>query len=384
VDDLAFSADPLQEEWLMNQLSKVFITEPAADCTKFCGTRVQFKFTTIDDTPVALVRIEQTAYIKEIGKVFEDLYKKPIKRRFFPGTIDVRLAELQNMNDMKSHEPDNLTKQERNTVQKLLGMLLWASRSTRPDCLGYTVFLAGRAHRWSAQCQQAMEDLISFMVSTCSKALMWAIPLDNSMGPPVVSFDSDLRAPKSHGSFTAQLIGGPADQFRALIHWGSKRSSIACLASATSELAGATFAVQETCNLAEFLMNEIVRLDDADNDSAEDQVLFTLAGDNLSALRIIRRGYSTVMRTYVDDTPLVSSSLRRAVSLRVSLLSSFLQHKVYNITHVGTVANPADMGTKCHDRRTFLRLSLLLGVSYSVEDAIAAWRLAPWSSDIEI
>ena len=126
--------------------------------------------------------------------------------------------------------------------------------------------------------------------------------------------------------------------------------------STASELFGAVNACSECMALCEWV-DSVILVEDARIDERFGKVPMLLIGDNLAALRICKKGFGSCSRLYCDN--------KRATSLRIGLLYDLLCSGMLKPVHISTKKNIADLGTKIHNRHTFLGLSKEIGMCWS-------------------
>ena len=108
--------------------------------------------------------------------------------------------------------------------------------------------------------------------------------------------------------------------------------------------------------------------------------LIQLFGDNIAALKVVKRGWSALMKA----APVEGSSLRRAFDLRVAWLHDSCNKKFLRPRHVVSRWNPADLATKIHGRPDFLKLTLLCGIGYYIDQVLYVWASCPLTSHLRV
>ena len=164
----------------------------------------------------------------------------------------------------------------------------------------------------------------------------------------IESFDSDLST-RSQSCYILSIEGSKGS--RIVLDWGSRRQTIASFSSAVAELFGMSYAVSESLSFIGFLQEQLA----LDNPPI-------LAGDNVAALKVIRKGWSPAQRAYLTGE---NSSRRRTAVLRCRYLSDCLAAGLFRIAYVGTNSNLADGGTKSLGRVKFNTWRQQLGVCAS-------------------
>lgn len=361
VDDMAYSCDEAGETFLLDAIVKggLKVGDDAEDCRKYLGTKLSISIG--DDH--TLVRFDQTEYAHAIVSTYEELYgKKPYVRRF-PGSWNVNscsepMLDLHDTNDVLPDDDEDLASDKsRRKRQVIIGMLLWHSRSVRADISGYVNYLATRVHIWSAHDSKLMSNLVGFLRFSAAKSLTWKIPHGQALGP-LVSFDANLQVPKCHASYVVTL-GNSDNQCFGLLDWANKKVSLACTASAGSELCAAFYAASNVNGLCQFLGNCI---DSSGYEREDCGAEYRLCGDNVSSLLVIQKGFTPMSASWCSN---------RAYGLRLSVLHQQHCHRVFELTHVRSKFNMSDLASKVsHSRQSFLELSEMLGVSFGENSLI--------------
>jgi len=363
VDDVCISIDADKEEALLDLIKERFKCDSLFDCRKFLGTRID----TIDTDDYFYVRMGMSEYIEEISTMYAQLFPDlPLKNKLYPGSQEFRPSTTESIHDAKNEK--YRTGHYRQKIQILLGMCLWLTRSCRPDCIGIVCMLCSQVHIWSADCMEALRSLISFLWTTRQKSLFWRIEKGVDMFC-FQFFDSDLKAPKSQGCWMLMLMSEDSNS-RICLDWGSKKMSVCSLSSAASELFALSQAVTVGLAICEWL-NRRVLFEPVNPPEAFLNVPMLLVGDNVAALKVLKKGYSDMNHLYPDDKMSFSEakrSLPRAAMLRIGMLHDLYTASLIRGLYIESARNCADIGTKVLSRPIFTKLAVNLGVCWDCND----------------
>jgi len=135
---------------------------------------------------------------------------------------------------------------------------------------------------------------------------------------------------------------------RVTLDWGSRRQSTSSVSSAASELFGMSYGAGECISFLGFL-TEHLHIEETP----------TMAGDNMAALRVIRKGWSPAQKAFLQAE---NASRRRTAVLRCRYLNDCVAAGLLRLAYVHTDNNLADGGTKTLGRYKFDAWRRQLGV----------------------
>ena len=115
-----------------------------------------------------------TDYTRGVAVAFEEEFGHRPKWADTPLSVDVRIAGI---DALPKTDPGTLL-----SLQKVLGMVMWAHRCSRPDVAFSASVLASRAHCWDSECQTQLERLCGLLDKTAghSIAMMRAIAVQHA------------------------------------------------------------------------------------------------------------------------------------------------------------------------------------------------------------
>lgn len=231
VDDCKAAGPRDQLDQLWTELRSRFVFEPEQATTAFLGQQIHRVAGpwSLSEAGTVELRIEMQDYCDAIVNTFKDLWKvESVPDSSVPLASSLRAFQ----------ESDK--KQPQRRVQKLVGMLLWLARSSRPD-LGFPASAFGsRVNSWTAECDTELKRCIGYIAQTRGSCLR----LKWRPGTPWETrlyTDSDWRAPVSQSGYV--LCIEPKDQapgqeggLMLPLAWGSRRQPFTAESVAAAEV----------------------------------------------------------------------------------------------------------------------------------------------------
>jgi len=219
-------------------------------------------------------------------------------------------------------------------VQKMIGMVLWVARNTRPE-ISYAVSRLGtRVSRWNKTCDRELCRLVGYLKHTKDMALqMRFAKADNGEAAASVYSDANLASPASQSGHLVCLES--ANGTLVPIAWRSTKQSICADSTGASELIAAHYAVKESMMLASSLQRGPV----------------VLKVDNSAVLRNAMRGSSKQLEW-----------LSLAIRLRIGMLRDLRELGLVKTEYVASALNLADIFSKALLRVKFEQQREMIGV----------------------
>jgi len=332
VDDVAATGDPheLRELWegLKLDFPDAVNLDEVEECSEFIGIKVK----RTKGRDYEQIDLDMSDYAREITKEFKVHFPK--KKQGFK-TSSIPMAD-----DLRSRDEEAEITVPEKRVQKLIGMLLWLSRCSRPDIGFATSRLGSRVSRWDDLCERELGRLVAYVGKTAHYTLrMVRSFLDKEEEiTPIVHSDADLAEPRSQ-SGSVLFLSGPNGTYMP-IAWQSKKQSLCADSVAISETIALHVAVREYLLLAEVLKTD------------RSKALQVFA-DNSSCLRLAARGTSRA-----------ASILQKAIRLRIGFLRDLREMGIVAFGHVRTKENRADALTKALSEAKLDEAVKMFGLSY--------------------
>jgi len=183
-----------------------------------------------------VLRTSMEGYCDLIVSTYEDLWKTRVRPSRVPLTRKLRSYDAQEFSG-----PDR-------RVQKMVGMLLWLSRTHRPDLAVAASALGSRVASWTPECQAELDRTIGYVASTRHAALeqRWRTAAARNVAF-VLDTDADWEAPRSQSGFTFALQEADASATGSLVllHWGSKKQPFTAESAASAEATAAHLGMRE-------------------------------------------------------------------------------------------------------------------------------------------
>ena len=233
-------------------------------------------------------------------------------------------------------------------VQKLIGMVLWIARNSRPDAALAVSRLGTQVHRWSLRSERELQRLCKYLYETrgfgtCMRMPKGARPEDLEL---VTYSDANLGEPTSQSGVFLALMGraGTASEGAFCpLTWRSKRQPLTLDSSGATEMVAAHYAVRELLECVHSLTRTL--------GLARGDPPMKLMVDNSTVLRNSRRG----------DSPSLGY-LRLTARLRLGMLKDLQDLRLLQVEYVKSADNLADAFTKVLGRVAFERARLSIGV----------------------
>jgi hypothetical protein len=348
VDDIAAAGPERELALFWKELGERFPIGARDSCKEFLGAVLQWGTSRDGRT----VDIDMHEYVAEIVSEFQNLYPS------VPGKKPLLVRTKTPMNDDLRKESDILTKPELR-VQKVIGMLLWISRVSRPD-VAYAVSRLGTSvSRWTPVCEQQLARCVGYLWQTERMVLRLHVHLDDARAGfvtipepiigstleeavtpvglcPSAHSDADWQHPRSQSGYIYGLRGGAGSWLP--IAWGSRKQSITADSSGVSELIAAHYAVRSILGLH--------------CGTFPDSVL-CVAVDNATVLRISRTGLSKQLDV-LEVKP---------IGVRLGVLRDLRGLGVISVVFVRSARNSADGLTKALDMVKLQEACVLFGLT---------------------
>ena len=352
VDDIKASGPDQELEALFSILNGRYpFKDGITDCDTFLGTTiVRDKFSYAYD---------MADYCHEIAKVYRSLYGE-----FRPARVPIA-------DNLKTYDRSNPTIPESRN-QKLIGMLLWLCRTSRPDIAFAVSALGSRLNFWDDKCSRELERLVGYIESTANAQLVSSLG-DLEVGDwrslsLSVYTDSDWAAPKSQSGFIIFLENKnlqytkneegayfPNHTTRIPLIWGSRKQAIIAESAAAAE-----------CTAAYTGIHEAIPLSGTINDAGR-PLPVKLFVDNSQVISLAKSGDSERLHFH-----------HKALNIRINMLQYLIENGFATIDHIRTAINPANLFTKVLGRLDTERESALCGLKFNFPSANLAranlWR----------
>ena len=324
VDDLCIAGAKCDLDEFWNALD--FVHDGREPLTAYLGVRVK----TEQHNGFRIVRFDMKDYCKQIDDAFLSLFdeKRADGKRKYSSQAQSRVP----CSSEESITPGEQSDPQRR-VQKLLGMLLWLHRCTRPD-IGFALSrLGSRVTTWNEECNVALARLVSYLRVTSELDLHFRFRKGDTV-QFLSHSDASLVSPRSQSGTASFIIGG---QSYAMIGWGSQKQKVAADSSAWAEIVAVHSLVRGTMGLYLDWDRLLVGPPEksADKEIWEVYQPMTILIDNSTALKIVYEGFSSNM-----------IAAHVMLRLRSNLLRDAWQQGLINVGHVRTDANIADGFTK--------------------------------------
>ena len=285
-------------------------------------------------------------YCNEIATTYKTYFGN------FRGTTVPLVNNLKNFNKEETQtNPDP-------RIQKLIGQILWLTRTARPDLAYSASCLSARITTWDSDCQRELERCVSYIASTSETELVMDLgtrtPGDFNNLRLTCYSDADWNAPKSQSGFFL-VWEDPATQTKIPLHWNSKRQTLVTESAAAAEVCAAYTALRETLPMAlsiNFLPNFT-------------STILLLRVDNMQVIQLAENGSSSKL-----------FFLHKAANIRGAFLAQAKERGWLAIRHVKSVANPANLMTKPLAKFRLTTESQLCGLrfSHAAQARAAIWR----------
>ena len=303
-----------------------FVHDGQEPLTAYLGVRVHSEW----KGNVRTLKFDMRDYCVQINEAFLKLFdeKRPDGKRMFSPQALSRLPC-----SCEEQIPMAAQSDPQRRVQKMLGMLLWLHRCTRPD-IGYALSQLGtRVTTWNTECSEALARLIAYLRTTMNADLYFRFRKGDTVNF-VSHSDASLISPKSQSGSCSFLVGGISF---ALIAWGSSKQKVAADSSAWAEIVAVHSLVRSTMGMYLDWDRLLVGKPEKSQSKETWEVYqpMTILIDNSTALKIVYEGFSTAM-----------IAAHVMLRLRRDLLRDAWQQGLINVGHVRTDANIADGFTK--------------------------------------
>lgn len=334
VDDLAAAGPPSELKQLWSELGDRFQIGAHEELKDFLGMRVRYGL----DGDFRICEIDMSDYTRMIVEEYEKLFKKKVIPKYTTITDELR------------HESE-VTEPKRD-VQKIVGMLLWLSRCSRPDIALAVSRLGSRVARWDLKCDLQMLNLMGYLKSHTACSLVMKMHKDDRAPDLQTQIYTDANLPttgKAQSGFILMLDSERGS--RIPISWASKKQPITSDSTTMSEMIAAHTGVRETLTLACALDMDRHCCGSSFDGEQVVPIPVILRSDNNGVVLNSKKGTSESLGV-----------LAKALRLRISLLKDLVNLGLISVKYVGTKDNPADLYTKVFGRLDLNRLSQTNGV----------------------
>ena len=218
-------------------------------------------------------------------------------------------------------------------VQKMIGMLLWASRCTRTDVAFATSRLASAVSRWEEIHDKILAQLVGYLKRTAWHTLKFTPPDPELPTRLEIHTDASWHTPRSQSGvvlvwvqYAKDVKTDPEPRVLALIDWGSSKQSLTADSSAASELIAAHAGLRQCLPLAMSIL-EVFQSEGS---------IIQIRIDNEAVVQIVRTG-NTKGLTWLTGKPF---------SIRAGCIHDYVELGVLEPKYVGTDHQLADLHTK--------------------------------------
>lgn len=321
IDDIRIAGEQCQLIPIITEIGrKIDVKEPSKE-ENYIGVR----YTQQEIPGGRIVRADLSDYTRYIVEKVREIYPEYISKNVNTPMIKLTAEEI-----VGEHTQPGVLRQQ---APKIIGMLLWIARNTRPD-ISYAVHaLSTRLHDWSKLADIMMIRVIQYLEKTSNYGMESTIIYsDEGKMSLHVQTDSDfagcLFSGRSTTGYVVQMIG--PNGTRAIIDWGSKRQSRAGSSSAEVETTALDYAINTSVlpliQIFEFIYGYAPEV--------------TVEVDNNATIDAIHSGYSLRMR-----------HLPRSQRVSIARLHELFNDEELHMTlqRVDTEENTADVFTKAVD-----------------------------------
>lgn len=287
VDDMQGAYDRADAaEWAEAKamLTARFETKDLGDSTWMLGMRIT------RDRAARTIKLDQTQYINETLKIYN---MAEVRTARTPAEVNNGAQE----DDRDGGDKPADVKE----YQAIVGKLLYAAISTRPDIAYATQMLTRHMQKPLRRHVTAAERVLRYLAGTREKGLLFGrrhCP-DGSVSVSAFAdadWGSDRSNRKSVSGWIASVNGDP-------VSWASKKQSCVSLSTCEAEIYAAGAAVQELLWLRGLLQELGVPQFDESGDSRRDAAggaAAVLYGDNQSAIAVAKTGVKRERTKHID------------------------------------------------------------------------------------
>ena len=216
--------------------------------------------------------------------------------------------------------------------QKLVGMLLWASRCTRSDIAFATSRLASAISRWEEIHNEVAKQLVGYLKRTAWQKLSF-YPADPTREVLLeLHTDASWHKPRSQSGHVLVRIqydeNGKDPRVLSLLDWSSSKQSLSADSSASSELIAAHSGLRMSLPIAIGLENMLGHL--------HEKVRIRVRIDNEAVVQIAKTGTTKGLQ-WMEAKPFC---------IRAGCLHDYIAFGMIEVMYVGTNDQLADLHTK--------------------------------------
>ena len=264
-----------------------------------------------------------------IAKVIKDYHFENLKNQKLPLQTDFDI----------SYDDEITAKEEKLIVSKLpyqnlIGILLWISRTVRPDVVHAVGVLSRFSHRFGNRHFNAVVGVFRYLKTTPDVLLLFdknskfningIVNFGNVFCYSDSNYAGDFTDGKSTTGFILFYVG-------CLIAWGTEKQEVVALSSTEAEYIALCTCCKEYMYIRQLLQSLNIK-----------QGICSIRGDNTSSI-------------FMAENP-VSGKKTRHILVRYHYVRQMLKEKLVNIIHVPTYEQLADPFTKALPYPQFLNI----------------------------
>ena len=314
VDDVKASgpASELAALWSLME-SRYPLKESIRDTSEFLGIHQKL----VHDSCFSSIEYSMTNYCKEIVHVFSDTWGFSPKPSFVPIAPDAQLRLV----------PDQISSSApQKRVQKMIGMLLWLSRTGRPDLSMAASLLGSRVATWDGECDRELARCVGYIAVTAGMSLRLAWRRGDTVKAALYT-DADWHGVRSQSGSFFCLQGSDSKSFIPLFWKSTKQRTKADSAAAAESMAGYagiknSWPIFDSCKQVFGLSGPL-----------------SIFMDNKQVLSLARNGSSDKLFFAF-----------KAANLRMGLLRELAENQFASFSHVRSANQKADIFTKSLSR----------------------------------
>ena len=351
VDDVKASGPDheLAEMWSALGQRYPFKEQPKV-CSDFLGTSILRRAGQID--------LDMRNYCLEIYETYKSAYGVPRGSRT-PVSSNLREFERVSTVPQKIH-------------QKLVGMMNWLARTSRPDLSFAVSCIGSRLTFWTPECDRELERCVSYIYSTADTVLRMTMG-ELTPGPGCIDrlqavcySDADWAVPRSQNGFIFVLENRERKAFIP-IFWGSKKQPFTAESAAAAEGCAGYYGLRESLPVVLSLTSVVDQPEHSDESAiGEMKPKLILRTDNSQIVSLSRTGES--------DKLFFS---HKATNTRVAFLRDSVARGWLTVEKWPTRLNPSNLFTKVLGRLQLEAEATMCGLVFD-HRAAAQSRAAIW------
>ena len=355
VDDVKASGPDQELLALWSALGERYpFKEQPKVCSDFLGTSIVRRAGQID--------LDMRNYCIEIYETYKSAYGTPRGSRT-PISSNLRVFERVSTVPRKIH-------------QKLVGMMNWLARTSRPDLSFAVSCIGSRLTFWTSECDRELERCVSYIYSTADTVLRMTMG-DLVPGPDSIDHlravcysDADWSVPRSQNGFIFVLENREKNAFIP-IFWGSKKQPFTAESAAAAEGCGAYYGLRESLPVVLSLTSVVDQPEHSDGSDVSTIPMkpkLILRTDNSQIVSLSRTG---------ESEKLFFS--HKATNTRVAFLRDSVARGWLTVEKWPTRTNPSNLLTKVLGRLQLEAEATMCGLVFDQRSA-AQSRAAIWRS----